>query len=127
MALVHATADTFEALIRENKIVLVDFFATWCGPCRMIAPLIEQVAEEYDGKAVVAKVDIDEEQELATQYGIESIPTGDPVQGRRADQRGGRRAPEGFLCEPDRHAPVRETQCIHLSGRPSITKPIKWG
>ena len=75
MALVHATADTFEALIRENKIVLVDFFATWCGPCRMIAPLIEQVAEEYDGKAVVAKVDIDEEQELATQYGIESIPT----------------------------------------------------
>lgn len=60
MALVHATADTFEALIRENKIVLVDFFATWCGPCRMIAPLIEQVAEE---------------QELATQYGIESIPT----------------------------------------------------
>ena len=75
MALVHATADTFEALIRENKIVLVDFFATWCGPCRMIAPLIEQVAEEYDGKAVVAKVDIDEAQELATQYGIESIPT----------------------------------------------------
>ena len=75
MELVHATADTFEALIRENKIVLVDFFATWCGPCRMIAPLIEQVAEEYDGKAVVAKVDIDEEQELATQYGIESIPT----------------------------------------------------
>lgn len=75
MALVHATADTFEVLIRENKIVLVDFFATWCGPCRMIAPLIEQVAEEYEGKAVVAKIDIDEEQELATQYGIESIPT----------------------------------------------------
>ena len=75
MALVHATAETLESLIQENKIVLVDFFATWCGPCRMIAPLIEQVAEEYDGKAVVAKVDIDEEQELATQYGIESIPT----------------------------------------------------
>ena len=71
MALVHATAETLESLIQENKIVLVDFFATWCGPCRMIAPLIEQ----YDGKAVVAKVDIDEEQELATQYGIESIPT----------------------------------------------------
>ena len=62
MALVHATAETLESLIQENKIVLVDFFATWCGPCRMIAPLIEQVA-------------IDEEQELATQYGIESIPT----------------------------------------------------
>ncbi len=75
MALVHATTDTFEAMIRDNKLVLVDFFATWCGPCKMIAPLIEQVAEEYEGKAVVAKVDIDEEQELATRYGIESIPT----------------------------------------------------
>lgn len=85
MALVHATAETLESLIQENKIVLVDFFATWCGPCRMIAPLIEQVAEEYDGKAVVAKVDIDEEQELATQYGIESIPTVILFQGRQAD------------------------------------------
>ena len=75
MALVHATAETLESLIQENKIVLVDFFATWCGPCRMIAPLIEQVAEEYDGKAVVAKVDIDEEQELAARFGIMSIPT----------------------------------------------------
>ena len=75
MALIHATADTFETLLSENKLVLVDFFATWCGPCRMIAPLIEQVAEEYEGKAVVAKVDVDEEQELATRFGIESIPT----------------------------------------------------
>ena len=93
MALVHATAETLESLIQENKIVLVDFFATWCGPCRMIAPLIEQVAEEYDGKAVVAKVDIDEEQELATQYGIESIPTvilfkdGKPITWRSARTR----------------------------------------
>ncbi len=75
MALTHATNDTFDALIQENKLVLVDFFATWCGPCRMIAPLIEQVAEEYEGKAAVAKVDIDEEQDLATRFGIESIPT----------------------------------------------------
>lgn len=75
MAIVHATAESFEPMIQENKLVLVDFFATWCGPCKMIAPLIEQVADEYEGKAVVAKIDIDEEQELATKYGIESIPT----------------------------------------------------
>lgn len=75
MAILHPTADTFEALLQENKLVLVDFFATWCGPCRMIAPFIEQVAEEYAGRAAVAKIDVDEEQELAAKYGIESIPT----------------------------------------------------
>lgn len=75
MAILHPTVDTFEALLQENKLVLVDFFATWCGPCRMIAPFIEQVAEEYAGRAAVAKIDVDEEQELAAKYGIESIPT----------------------------------------------------
>ena len=54
MAIVHPTAENFDALIRDNKLVLVDFFATWCGPCKMIAPFIEEVAEEYEGKAVVA-------------------------------------------------------------------------
>ena len=75
MALVHPTAENFGVLIRDNKLVLVDFFATWCGPCKMIAPFIEEVAEKYEGKAVVAKVDVDEAQELAAEYGISSIPT----------------------------------------------------
>lgn len=75
MAVVHANAEQFETMIRENKIVLVDFFATWCGPCKMIAPMIEQVAEEYTGKAAVLKIDVDEEPDLAAQFGIESIPT----------------------------------------------------
>lgn len=75
MAVVHATAEQLKTMLSENKIVLVDFFATWCGPCKMIAPLIEQVSEEYAGKAVVVKIDVDEEPELAAQYGIESIPT----------------------------------------------------
>ena len=75
MATVHATAEQLNALLNENKIVLVDFFATWCGPCKMIAPLLEQVSEAYAGKAVVAKIDVDEEPELAAQFGIESIPT----------------------------------------------------
>ena len=64
MAIVHPTAENFDALIRDNKLVLVDFFATWCGPCKMIAPFIEEVAEEYEGKAVVAKIDVDEAQEI---------------------------------------------------------------
>lgn len=75
MAVVHANAEQFETMIRENKIVLVDFFATWCGPCKMLAPMIEQVAEEYTGKAAVLKIDVDEEPDLAAQFGIESIPT----------------------------------------------------
>lgn len=75
MAIVHPTAENFDALIRDNKLVLVDFFATWCGPCKMIAPFIEEVAEEYEGKAVVAKIDVDEAQEIAAEYGISSIPT----------------------------------------------------
>ena len=75
MAIIHPTAANFESMIQENKLVLVDFFATWCGPCKMIAPLIEQVAEEYAGRAVVAKIDVDEEPELAAKFGIESIPT----------------------------------------------------
>lgn len=75
MALVHATAEQLRTLLEQNKLVLVDFFATWCGPCSMIAPFIEQVADEYDGRAVVAKIDVDEEPDLAAQYSIESIPT----------------------------------------------------
>lgn len=75
MAVVHATAEQLKTMLSENKVVLVDFFATWCGPCKMIAPMIEQVAEEFEGKAAVAKIDVDEEPELAARYGIESIPT----------------------------------------------------
>lgn len=75
MAIVHPTTENFGALIRDNKLVLVDFFATWCGPCKMIAPFIEEVAEEYEGKAVVAKIDVDEAQEICREYCISSIPT----------------------------------------------------
>lgn len=75
MAVIHATTEEFRKIVKENRLVLVDFFATWCGPCKIIAPFIEQVAEEYQGEAKVLKIDIDEEQELAEEFGIESIPT----------------------------------------------------
>lgn len=65
----------FDDLLASEKLVLVDFWATWCAPCRMIAPVIEQLAEQYDGKIAVAKVDVDQQQELSIRYGISSIPT----------------------------------------------------
>ena len=71
MSVQHFTKDTFQASV----LVLVDFWAQWCGPCQMLGPVIEQLGSEMDGKAVVGKVDIDEQPELRDQYGIMSIPT----------------------------------------------------
>ncbi|MBQ8617957.1 MAG: thioredoxin [Clostridia bacterium] len=71
----HFTSETFEQAIAGGKPVLVDFWATWCGPCRMIAPVIEEVASEFEGRAVVGKIDVDEEPGLAQRFGVMSIPT----------------------------------------------------
>ena len=69
------TADNFETeVIQSAKPVLVDFWAEWCGPCRQIAPAVDEVAAEYEGRAVVGKVNIDHHPDIATQYGIRSIP-----------------------------------------------------
>ena len=65
----------FDKLIAGDAPVLVDFWATWCGPCRMIAPIVEEIANEYAGKVVVAKVDVDEQGELAQRYRIMNSPT----------------------------------------------------
>ena len=76
MAAVHLTdADFEEKVIKSNKPVMVDFFADWCGPCKMAAPIIDELAEEYKGKVVVGKLNVDESGESAQKYGVMSIPT----------------------------------------------------
>lgn len=73
---IKLTKDNFDAeVINSNIPVLVDFWATWCGPCRMIAPVIESIAEKFDGKIKVGKVNVDEEPEISLEYNIASIPT----------------------------------------------------
>ncbi|GGB69520.1 thioredoxin [Flavobacterium suaedae] len=70
------TDATFEEVVlNSDKPVLVDFWAEWCGPCRMVGPIVEEISKEYDGKAVVGKVDVDANQEFAAKYGIRNIPT----------------------------------------------------
>ncbi len=76
VAPLHLTDATFERdVINSDKPALVDFTATWCGPCRVIAPIIEELANEYQGRAVIGKVDVDENPETAMTYGIRSVPT----------------------------------------------------
>ncbi len=71
---VELTNDNFEAAVAEG-VTMVDFWAPWCGPCRMITPIVEELAEDFEGKATIAKVNTDEQQEIAVKYGIRSIPT----------------------------------------------------
>lgn len=73
---IHVTEATFEQEVLQSETpVLVDFWAEWCGPCRMIAPIVEELAGEYEGKMKVVKLDVDSNQDIAFKYGVMSIPT----------------------------------------------------
>lgn len=75
MATIITDQDFADQVLKAKVPVLVDFFAEWCGPCKMIAPIIEELAEEYDGKALVVKMNVDDSMDTAQSYGIMSIPT----------------------------------------------------
>jgi thioredoxin 1 len=69
------TDATLDEVLNTDKPVVIDFWAEWCGPCRMVSPIIEQLAEEYKDKVIIGKVDVDENNEATTRYGIRNIPT----------------------------------------------------
>lgn len=71
----HFTNASFDEVLASNQVVVADFWAEWCGPCRMVGPVIEALAQDYAGKAVIGKVDIEENDELAARFGIRNIPT----------------------------------------------------
>ena len=76
MAEITLTAENFEQEVIQSELpVLVDFWATWCGPCRMVGPVVAEIAEEFEGKVKVGKVNVDDEEELAERFGVQSIPT----------------------------------------------------
>lgn len=72
---VHFNKEGFDKALASGQLMMVDFWADWCGPCKMLTPVIEGLGDEYEGRAIVGKVNVDEEQELAVRYGVMSIPT----------------------------------------------------
>jgi len=104
--MIALTQENFAQQVLQSPVpVLVDFWAEWCGPCKMIAPLLDELAEEYEGKVKIGKVNIDEQQALAAEYGIRAIPTLLLFnQGEVADQIVGARSKCDFKASLDRVA-----------------------
>ena len=98
MAVIHFSKEGFDKAVAQGSPMLVDFWASWCGPCKMLAPTVDKLAEKYDGKVIVGKVDVDEEQELARQFGVMSIPTVVFLKnGKEVDRKVGVMPPESFI------------------------------
>lgn len=75
MAIKHFKTSEFDAAVEAAPLAMVDFWASWCGPCKMLSPVVESIADQYEGKVLVGKVNVDEEPDLARRFGVMSIPT----------------------------------------------------
>ena len=96
MATIHLTKDGFDKAISSGT-AMVDFWASWCGPCKMLSPVVESIAEQFDGKVLVGKVNVDEEPDLARRFGVMSIPTVVFLKnGKEFDRKVGVMPPEAF-------------------------------
>ena len=97
MSVKHVKTAEFDALMEETPLAMVDFWATWCGPCQILGPVMEDLGDRYAGRALVAKVNVDEEPELARRFGVMSIPTVVFLnQGREFDRKVGAYPPEAY-------------------------------
>ena len=120
MELKHLNAQEFETILQSGQPAMIDFSAVWCGPCQILAPVMEKLAEQYDGKAVVAKVDVDEQRELAIQYRVMSVPTVIFLKdGKEVDRKIGVREPAEYTerldaCLEENRSPKRR---INTDGR----------
>ena len=96
--MIHFTKDGLDKALAQKGLLMVDFWADWCGPCKMLAPLIESLDKEYEGRVTVGKVNVDDEQELALRYGVMSIPTVIFFKdGKEIDRKVGVMPPEAFV------------------------------
>jgi len=96
-AVVTITDDNFQELLSGGKPLFIDFWAVWCGPCRLVGPIVEQLAPSYDGKAVIGKLDVDNNPKTAAQFGVTSIPTMIMFKGGKQVDRMVGAAPKGVL------------------------------
>ena len=104
MALKHLTTAEFDAAVEAAPLAMVDFWASWCGPCKMRSPLVEALAEQYDGKALAAKVTVDAAPDLAARFGVMSIPTVVFLKnGREFDRKVGVMLPDAFISVLDKN------------------------
>ncbi len=76
MSIEHITSENFESkVLKSQELILIDFWAEWCGPCKTLAPILDQIADEYKGRVQIAKLDVEKSQDIAMQFGVRSIPT----------------------------------------------------
>ncbi|NLF52335.1 MAG: thioredoxin [Leptolinea sp.] len=95
---IHVTDAAFEKVVLQSELpVIVDFWAPWCGPCRMVAPILDKLAKEFDGKLVIAKVNTDENPQWATKFGVQGIPTMLMISGGKVAHSQVGALPEGML------------------------------